>query len=258
VIGKDADINASDIFLNGEIEGDFRADGENVILQGVIYGNAIITATKQLILEPNCKIEGSLEYSSPKEAEIREGARVVSGNIIYNKIGARGILDISLTWRVILGFGALLVGLTFNLIYRNKIIEMTQIMGNHFGKSIGIGSAAMIGLLLYTILFVITFIFAVFFKPVFALVPVMAIAFIALLLMFYLASMLVAIFVGRKLISSITKNKQCSPGRSLILGLVILVPLFSIPVIGIILHLIAAALGFGTFSITIYRQFKSE
>jgi cytoskeletal protein CcmA (bactofilin family) len=258
VIGKDVDISASEIFINGEIEGNLRADGENIILQGVIFGDVKIEASQKLVLEPSCKIEGTLEYSAPREAEISEGAQVVSGNIVYQKTRSRGFLDISLTWRLILGFGSLLVGLIFSLICSGKALLLTTIMGNHFGKSIGIGAVSMIGMFLYTSLFAITFIFAVFYKPVFTLVPVMAIAFIGLLLMFYLASILVAIFVGRLIISRLANNKNCSPSRSLVLGLVILVPIFAIPYIGIILHLIAAALGFGTFSIAIYRQFKTE
>ena len=255
-VARDVDIDAAAVHLRGTIGGDLRINAETVIIGGVIEGDARIVANKQLRLEPSCRIEGILTYSSPNEAEIEEGAQVLSGVIDYEEISYRWLFDIPLSWRIVFGFAALLVGIIFVLLFRRQIRELIKILNTRFGQSLGIGLAGAAAMIIYTAVFLITFMFALFYKPVFSLVPVLAVVFIIFFLMFYLANILVAIFLGRFIIVRITGNEECSPGRSLILGLIILTPLYGIPTVGIYLYAISAMLGFGAFMIGIYRQMK--
>jgi hypothetical protein len=255
-VENDADLTASEIHVKGEIDGDLRADGETVVIGGVIGGNAIVTAKSKLILEPSCRIEGSLEYTSPRRAEIQEGAQVMSADIIIHQKAARGVFDLSLFWRIILAIGALFVGLVFTLTCRSRILNLTEILINRFGQSIGIGLLSVVGMVLYTALFLTTFMFSIFYKPVFVLIPILAIAFIIFLLMFYISSILVAIFLGRIIITRFTGNKECSPGRSLVLGLLIFTLIFAIPVVGNIIYLLTTMLGFGALTLGIFKRLK--
>jgi cytoskeletal protein CcmA (bactofilin family) len=255
-VENDADLTASEIYVKGEIDGTLRADGETVVIGGVIRGNAIVTAKSKLVLEPSCRIEGSLEYTSPRRAEIQEGAQVMSADIIIHMKTARGVFDLSLFWRIILAIGALFVGLVFTLVCRSRIVDLTEILINRFGQSIGIGLLSVMGMVLYTALFLTTFMFSIFYKPVFVLIPILAMAFIIFLLMFYLSSILVAIFLGRIIITRFTGNAECAPGRSLVLGLVISTLVFAIPVIGNIIYLLTTMLGFGALTLGIVKQLK--
>jgi len=255
-VENDADLTASEIHVKGEIDGDLRADGETVVIGGVIGGNAIVTAKNKLILEPSCRIEGSLEYTSPRRAEIQEGAQVMSADIIIHRKSTRGVFDLSLFWRIILAIGALLVGLVFTLTCRSRILNLTEILINRFGQSIGIGLLSVVGMVLYTALFLTTFMFSIFYKPVFVLIPILAIAFIIFLLMFYISSILVAIFLGRIIITRFTGNKECSPGRSLVLGLLIFTLIYAIPVVGNIIYLLTTMLGFGALTLGIVKRLK--
>ncbi|HEQ98970.1 MAG TPA: polymer-forming cytoskeletal protein [candidate division Zixibacteria bacterium] len=257
-VGKDVDIDAAVVHVRGTVGGDLRINAETVIIGGVIEGDATIVANSQLRLEPSCRIEGILTYSSPKEAEIEEGAQVLSGIIDHEKISYRGLFDIPLSWRIVFGFAALLVGVVFVLMFRRQILNLVEILGSRIGQSFGIGLLGAAAMLVYTAIFLITFMFALFYKPVFALVPLLAVMFIIFMLMFYLANILVAIFLGRLIMVRLTGNKECSPGRSLILGLIILTPLYGIPKIGIYLYVLSAMLGFGALMIGIYRQLRSS
>jgi hypothetical protein len=74
--------------------------------------------------------------------------------------------------------------------------------------------------------------------------------------MFYLAFILVAIFVGRLILTRITRKDDCSPGRALLIGLVIITALFMIPYIGRLFEVMTAMLGFGTLAIGCYRKMR--
>jgi len=180
----------------------------------------------------------------------------MSPDIIFHQKSSRGVFDLSLFWRIILAIGALLVGLVFTLTCRTKILDLTEILVHHFGQSIGIGLLSVVGMIIYTALFLTTFMFSIFYKPVFVLIPLLAIAFIIFLLMFYLSSILVTIFLGRIIITRFTGNKECSPGKSLVLGLIIATLVFAIPVIGNIIYLFTTMLGFGALTLGIARRLK--
>jgi len=257
LVKNDADLNASEIYLKGEVEENLRANGETVVIGGVIGGNAEITAKKKLVLEPSCQIEGTLLYTSPGEAEIQEGAQVLSGDIVFNQKATQGILELSFTWRIILGIGALLVGLFLSVVCRSKLVDFTDVLLQRFGQCIGIGVVSLAGMILYTALFVTTFMFSVFYKPVFVLIPLLALTFIVLVLAFYLSNILVAIFLGRIIITRLTGNKECSPGRSLILGLVIFTPIYAIPLAGNWIFVLATMLGFGALVMGLAKRLRS-
>jgi hypothetical protein len=255
-VGKDIDIDASSVNMQGEVGGNLRIKGEIVRIGGIVEGNATIIALRELHLEPSCRIEGILTYSSPKEAEIEEGAQVISGIIDYEKISYRGLFDLPLSWRIISGVAAFLVGIVFVLIFRKQILNLLDILLTRFGQALGLGILAAAAMAIYTAVFLSTLMFALFYKPVFVLIPILTIAFIIFAVLFYLANILVAIFLGRLIILKITGNVKCSPGRSLILGLIILVPVYGIPVVGIYLYGFSALIGFGAFMIAIFRKIK--
>jgi hypothetical protein len=255
-VGKDMDIDASSVNMQGQVDGNLRIKGEVVRIGGIVEGNATIIALRELHLDPSCRIEGILTYSSPREAEIQEGAQVISGIIDYEKISYRSLFDLPLAWRVISGFAAFLVGIAFVLVFRKQILSLVEILSTRFGQSLGLGILAAAAMAIYTAVFLSTFMFALFYKPVFVLIPILTIAFIIFALMFYLANILVAIFLGRLIIAKLTGNVNCSPGRSLILGLIILVPVYGIPVVGIYLYALSALIGFGAFMIAIFRKIK--
>lgn len=255
-VGKDMDIDASTVSMQGQVGGNLRIKGEVVRIGGVVEGNATIIALRELHLEPSCRIEGILTYSSPKEAEIGEGAQVISGIIDYNKISYHGLLDLSLSWRIISGVAAFFVGLVFVLIFRRQILGLVDILSSRFGQSLGLGILAAAAMGIYTAVFLSTLMFALFYRPVFVLIPILTIAFMIFALLFYLANILVAIFLGRLIIGKLTGNVKCSPGRSLLLGLIILVPVYGIPIVGIYLFALSALIGFGAFMIAIFRKIK--
>ena len=257
-VRTDADINAAEVIIDGEIAGNLRVAADKVVLGGIIQGDATILARKKLILQPNCRIEGKLEYRSTREAQIEEGAQVISGNIIFKRESFIGLLDIPWVWRIILGISSFLSGLLFILVCKKYVLDLMNILKHHFGQSLGIGFIGMLGLIMYFVLFLATAMLSIFYKPIFTLVPILAIAFIALILMFYFANILVAIFLGRTIVSIFNPRRECSPGRSLILGMVILIPVYSTPYIGIILFMVSSMIGFGAFAIQIFRGLKAR
>jgi hypothetical protein len=256
-VGKDADLYGSEIIVGGDIDGNLNATGDFITLGGEITGDATITAHKQLILLPSCRISGKLHYKSPYAAQIEEGAQVLSGDVEHIRISKeRGLLDIPFNWRIILAVAAFLTGLIIVFGCKNIVKFIVEIMAFRFGQALGIGFISSLGTILYTILFLTTFMFALFYKAVFVLVPPLLIVLIAIAVAFYLSMILVAIFTGRLIITRITGKSECSPGRALLLGLIVLTGLYMIPYIGTVLEVMTAMLGFGAIAIGCYRKFR--
>jgi len=111
---------------------------------------------------------------------------------------------------------------------------------------------------LYFLLFAVTFLLSLFFKPVFILIPLFTLAMILFVVIFYLAAILTAIFIGRLIAVRLTGKTECSPGRSLLIGLIVLVPGTALPYVGMLIFLVASLLGFGTLSVAAIRLIRQH
>ncbi len=74
---------ASDIRVDGTLEGDARIIGRKVTINGVVNKDAYIRA-ERVVIGKNALISGDLRYESPEEAQIEPGA-VIKGMKIFTR-----------------------------------------------------------------------------------------------------------------------------------------------------------------------------
>ena len=84
-IGGDLTAFGQRILIDGDIEGRVTASGSAIVLSGRIGEGIEISGVESLKIADTAVIEGDLIYSSEKEAEIEDGAKI-SGEIKFYKI----------------------------------------------------------------------------------------------------------------------------------------------------------------------------
>ncbi|MEO0070731.1 MAG: polymer-forming cytoskeletal protein [candidate division WOR-3 bacterium] len=229
--------------INGTVTGNIRAIAQKVIIGGRVEGDVNLTLAAdggELVLSDDAQILGNLNYKAYQEIDI--GNRdAVKGKInftlctlpktrrhIFSGI-AFGFFIYSLLAALVITFILIAIG----RVPLERVIETTR---QHFGATIGLGA---IGLFAPPLALLIAAIFLI-------TIPVVIIAKICYLIIFYLAKTLTGMFLGRTLFR-VSGASGVSLWLSGPIGVIIVYCLCQIPVIGWLFWLIALLIGFGIF-----------
>lgn len=214
---------------------------ETISLDGLIERNAFISGDN-IEIQPNCSIQGNLDYSAPNEIEIRESA--VKGNVRFSsnavQVTKRTVTDkISDVLKSIISYMvfAVIIFLILNGI-KSKIIDTSSFKAN-------IGKYVLFGLLVLFVLPILNLI--ILFIPVLTRLAFVVLGLYILLLM--LASVITVITLS-KLCSDKFKDSIKTNDTS---RTIIFITLFSIaykllkliPIAGFLLTLVVVVLGIG-------------
>jgi len=135
-VGGDAVIGAGTLQINAPVSGDLRIGGGEVLINAPIGGNVYFRGDK-LTLGSAAAIAGDLNYKSPKEAEIQDGARVL-GTTNYEPIERRvgagavkgaaigALLLIFITKFLMTLAAALVLGLLFKRYMLNVVSSVSE------------------------------------------------------------------------------------------------------------------------------------
>lgn len=234
-VANDASIAADHITLNGSIGRDAAIAGSDVTLAGSIGRNVESTVTN-LTLGSNATVGGNLDYTSKNNAKIASGA-VVDGETTKSSPKSKPKTgSVISTIGFSLGFAlyALIAGLIVSL-----ILVMLFPQAIHATTSQAIRSpwkVLLVGLIAAIVVPALI---------VLCLITIVAIPLGLLLLGFWLlinalAGILSAYWLGRVLM----KNQR-NPILIMLVGSLLLIVLYFIPVIGIIAVLLAVLMGVG-------------
>jgi len=267
VLGKDAQVGW-DMFIagaNGEIRGkvggDLHGGAANVVIAGEVGRNVRLKLDERveseakgikfkkisspLTITKEAKIGGEVVYTAGREGDIEEGAMII-GEVTYNPVkfekSKRQILYGWAWSRLYSIFTALVIGLVLISIWRKQIIRLTDRMLDKVGVSIGWGAVVMFLTPIIAILLLITVIG----------IPLAFLLAGAWLIAIFLSKILVGIMIGRSLMDKLWHKKKDSLIWAMIIGVVVCWIIFSIPVVGWILCLVALWWGLGG----IWLQFR--
>jgi cytoskeletal protein CcmA (bactofilin family) len=224
------------------------------ITVGTVVGRDITATAGQLTITSRSEVNGGLYYWSNMQADIQQGASII-GPIVFHELpkefdtrperdatryfsgAALFLAFMSLVSRFILGLILLALLPVFVKTMVNTIREKP-------GKSILFGLIAMI---LVPIIFIILFITAVG-------IPIALILMAIFWILWYLAPIFVALFIGEKIVKKIN-------GWALLVGLLIYELLKFIPVLGWLIGLVVAMWGLGAFLIRereMYGEYRNK
>ena len=209
-VGKDVNIGAGTIALgpSAKVEGDFN-----------------YTSDEELQADQNARIEGKITRTDPDTLVDQEKVSQ-QGKSIAKAFGE------GIRWWSFLS--SLVTGMVFLLLFKKQALLLSKSINDYFLKNLGWGLMTMV---MTPILFIILF-FSVLGIP---LAVILAVLFA---IEIYLTRIVVAVFVGNKLVE-LAGKKDVNIYIALILGLVVLFVLSRIPVISFITTLTVTLVGLG-------------
>lgn len=235
-VGKDLYGSASKLNINGEI-------GKNVrfrIEDKEIKKSAKSGDSRQgLIIGENAKVNGDLVYTSTEEYDISDEAKI-GGEVIHNfpKASKRSERPIIFSWawaNLYSIFSSLVVGLVLISLWREGVKNITDLMLNKIGGSIGRGALILILTPIAAVLLLFTVI----------AIPLALILFVIWLITLFLSKILVGILIGRTILNNLWPKQKDSLIWAMIIGILVTYLIFSLPFIGWALSLVATLWGLG-------------
>jgi len=138
-VGGNAWLGGGNVTVAAHISRELRVGGGNVVLSGHVAGDAFIWA-ESLTIDEGAVIEGDLNYHSPTEANIHPNAQI-NGTVIYTpaEYDHHGGMP-SLFTLITMALTATL----FYLLFPRFSDRSTQLIGDEFWKSLGVGLFALL------------------------------------------------------------------------------------------------------------------
>lgn len=243
-IGRDLHGALASAVISGEVAGNVKLQIDDRI-QKEKKGISVNNESK-LSITDTAKIGGVVSYTAANDANIAAGA-FIAGKITKSepKIRNGAKNDFKALWGLF-GlysiFSALVIGLVLISLWRDEIKKITDKMMEKTGPSIGWGIIVMLLTPIIAVLLLVTLIG----------IPLAGLLMLFWLIALWLSKIIVGIMVGRQLLEKLWKDKKDSMIWAMIIGIVITQIIFSIPLIGWPLCLMAAWWGLGG----IYLFFK--
>jgi cytoskeletal protein CcmA (bactofilin family) len=230
--------------IRGQIAGDLHGVAANLDLAGSIGGNVRLrlnenqkTDAKSLIVEKTAQVNGDINYTAGTAGTVIEGAKI-GGQINYSA----PVKKQSLNWgevhawtRLFSIFSALVVGLVLISLWGEQLKEIAKNFPKNIGPSLGWGAIITFLTPIVSFVLILTIIGA----------PLALIFFALWLIALYLSKIIVGIAIGLWLMKKIKSDKKTSLMLPMIIGIILTWLIYSIPVFGWILCLMAVWLGLG-------------
>jgi hypothetical protein len=240
--------------LKGSVGRDLVGAGANVNLGGSIGRDVTLKLDSKnstqagLNLEDSASVGGKLTYTDTKDANISKKA-VVRGEVkrLEPKLSATGgkrgrsagAWFMGVIYKIL---SALVIGLVLLLLWGEEVKKILANLATKMQSAFGWGLVVLLITPPLCLLLLITLIGA----------PLAVIIGVLWLIAICLSKILVAIFVGQKLLERFWQERKESLYTALVIGVIVSYLVFSIPVIGWLVALLAIIWGLGS----IYLYFK--
>jgi cytoskeletal protein CcmA (bactofilin family) len=257
-VGRDLLPAAAMVNVGGPVGKDIRGSAGDFVIGSSVGGNVNIECST-LRLEPSAGIAGDLTYKSKTDAVQAEGSKV-GGRIDHivppppetsttgqsagqvAGLAASGIVMFFVILFVLIALfkyiAALLTGIIFILLARKFLPGLIETLKGKPWPCLGYG----------TLFFVLAPIAIFILFMLVITIPLGLIGLAAYMLAIYLASIFIALFIGKWMLRQSADNTHIGPNiGALALGLLILFIVSIIPVIGCLCDLAAVLFGLGAF-----------
>jgi len=265
MVEKDVNILAVEAELEGTILGKTRIKADTVYISGIIDGDVIIQANIINIVPP-AVIKGDLIYTSENQALIDtvSGVTIVGAttwNLPQKDEEDAGISLTSILIRISCMLATFIFAIIAFRIFRPYALESFYQLKDRFATSFAAGVLGILILIFCLLILIISvglfltgvilisndiFFLGSLLLVIFTLlIPITSFTSVSGGVIFYSGKIIVAALVGYFLTRNLRSRKNELSGSSLLLGLVILLILFSIPYVGFYIYLLAGIAGAG-------------
>lgn len=261
-VGGDLIVSGGTIEIDGEVLGNAVLSGGSISISGKINGNVKITGVGDLTITGDAEIAGDVTYSSVNKASISEDA-IIGGElketIVEKAKEVKAVKKASVAFLAATYFGGKVVsflslfvlGIILLLAIPKVFSKFNDRMRITVGRCVGAGAIMLFGMPIgMLILFIISII--LFVTVIGAGLGVVALSSNAILiilyaLLIYVSSIFLSFFIGRMVLSktSLDMNKYGWKVLAYLVGLVIIVVVYSIPFVGWMFRFAGVLFGFG-------------
>jgi len=255
-IAGDATIVGGNILAAGSFGRNLAINGGTIEIAGNVSGNVKVRSSQKLVISSSAVINGNLDYSSPKQAEIQSGAKI-QGKTTFTEISKKaypteskhGLLAILGIFWLISFFTVLLTALVAWALLRRPIETAIKYGAENFWPATLRGLAIAIILPIIAIIALVTIVGAM----------LGGLAILVYVLFAVLASVLASMMLGTFIWRLILKKKDfVADWRSIIVGVVAMRVIQLIPVIGWIFSAIFFLASFGAVFYLAWKHFKNS
>ena len=229
-IGRDLLIAADSTTVNGKVSRDASIGAKNATVLGTI-GRDLGGRYQFLTLAPTANIKGNIDYTSKNDL-LKTSSTKVGGQITRRNVAPAGKTQLPSVYvfAAYTFISLLIVSLTLVLIVPKMFVQTTKEISERTGKTIWKG------------------LFTIFIAPIILIliaatlvgIPLAGLGFTAWALILSLSGPIFAYSVGHK----VTKGKS-SPFLTMLIGSVIVLALYLIPIVNAIVGLIVGTVGSG-------------
>ena len=247
VVAGDIVAGAGTLNIAGTVRGDVRVTGGKVVVSGTVDGDLIAEVEEQIILTEDARIFGGLRYTAKQELDLGN-PDAVFGDVEFTRRVHDEIKEIKSfrprPGRLFAGFilpfallsvlGALAVGFLLIAIWKHTLLRTVDACLGRFGRTVGFGAILLLAgptaatIALFTIIGI----------------PSALITGFVYLLFLYLGKILAGMFLGRWLFR-LFGGRSASIWLFAPVGIILVYAFCAIPVIGWLIWLFTALIGFG-------------
>jgi cytoskeletal protein CcmA (bactofilin family) len=251
LIMRDCALAASEVIVDGQIEGNGDFAGGFVTVSGRVDGDLHINGS-EISITPQAVVEGDLTYESQKRATIAADAQIL-GETRWKKIRERSSSGLDLpgapppggfVWSFLFLCGNLLIGIIVIFFKRDMVERIINDMKSNVLLH-GLVGALMIVMVPILLLLLTATVIGL---------PVAIVGFSMHTALFFVSKIVVGIALGGLVLSLLSGSGRVSMGWSLLLGMIALALLFKIPVLGWLFYFAAWAIGLGAITFCFFRR----
>lgn len=245
VVAGALSLTGARVSFDGNTHEYLQASGASVRINGEIHGDAEVRA-EELIIGPDTRIGGQLEYHGPREPIVPEGA-VIAGGLEFHETDASRYFDRSgphwerhahaagsLLWFA----GVFVAGALFVVLFPAYSTRAAEVIAREPLKIMGLGLAILVCVPFVTLFLLISIIG----------IPLALLAIPLYLLLLFLGWVTTALFIAQRGLAAARAGKPATLGwrlLALLLGLAGLWLLQRIPVVGSLIVFLALVAGVG-------------
>ena len=242
---RDVTFAGESINIDGTIGRDVNIAGKTITITGIIGGNATIKS-ESLTIQESSAINGSLNYTGPKEADIRN-INSIKGDIVYTKkTDIQKTYIESINGSMLSFLSLFMIGLILIYIMPGFVEKTENTIRTRTLTSMLFGLTGLIIIPIATFLIIFTFIG----------IPLSLILFALYIIGLYISTIFVGIALGQKILNRTDKKKRAGI-LSLLVGLITLELIFIMPYVGGLAKVISLVLGFGALMIADFELLKN-
>ena len=244
VINGDLIVAGESLLLQGTVHGQVLGGLDRLSVTGVVDGDVTVRIGEELNLRPEASISGKLVYKREQPLEL-ENKGIVAGGVVYEAIEPESVFKSFWLGRIWFWLATLIVGFVLVALAKPWLQNTLALVRPRLLPVTGIGLAAIIATPIVVIILLVLIL------PI----PLALILGVSYVVLGYLGIIFIGTLLGWEVLRLVGKD-DVALQWAMLLGVTLLMLLWTLPYIGGLFWLVSAVAGFGMVVMGVYSGLK--